>query len=212
MKGENKILIKVCGLNKLKNIEAIQKLKPDFIGFIFYNKSKRFFKRELNQNSFILNLNYINKVGVFVNASMEEIMQEIQELNLQFVQLHGEETPAFCKQLQKKVKVIKAFRITNNYDFKLTVPYLDCCDYYLFDCYTPDYGGSGQKFNWHLLKYFPFTKKYFLSGGIKPEDAEEIKNLKLPGLYAVDINSGFEQEPGLKNTAAVKRFLNEIKK
>lgn len=212
MKQENKILIKICGLNNLENIEELNLLQPDFMGFIFYQKSKRFFIKDAEIIPFIRNINNINKVGVFVNEGYTEIMQEVKDLNLQFVQLHGNETPEFCEQLQKEVKVIKAFRIDDNFDFKITEPYLEVCDYFLFDCFTEAYGGSGQKFNWNQLEEFPYSKKYFLSGGIRPEDAAIIKSLKLSGLFAVDVNSGFEMKPGLKNIAALKYFMQEMNK
>lgn len=212
MKQENKKLIKICGLNNLENIEELNLLQPDFMGFIFYQKSKRFFIKDAEIIPFIRNINNINKVGVFVNEGYTEIMQEVKDLNLQFVQLHGNETPEFCEQLQKEVKVIKAFRIDDNFDFKITEPYLEVCDYFLFDCFTEAYGGSGQKFNWNQLEEFPYSKKYFLSGGIGPEDAAIIKSLKLSGLFAVDVNSGFEMKPGLKNIAALKYFMQEMNK
>ncbi len=211
MKKEKEIFIKVCGLNNLENIEELNLLQPDFMGFIFYEKSKRFFTKEIDKINFVRNLTNINKVGVFVNTDYEEIIQKVQDLHLQFVQLHGEETPAFCERLQKDVKVIKAFRLDDNFDFKITKPYLNVCEYFLFDCFTEAYGGSGQKFNWNQLQHFPFAKKYFLSGGIKPEDASAIKKLNLPGLFAVDVNSGFESAPGLKNIAALKTFMEQIK-
>lgn len=210
MKKENEILIKVCGLNEFENIKAIVNLQPDFMGFIFYEKSKRFFSEEPEKIKFIRNLSKVNKVGVFVNADFKEILKKVKELNLQFVQLHGEETPEFCKQLQKEVKVIKVFRIDDNFDFKITEPYLEVCDYFLFDCFTEVYGGSGQKFNWNQLEDFPYSKKYFLSGGVKPEDATAIKKLNLPGLFAIDVNSGFEIAPGLKNIVTLKYFMQKM--
>ena len=208
---EKNLLIKVCGLNDKANMEELASLQPDFMGFIFYEKSKRFFQREEFKIEFIRNLKNVNKVGVFVNADKEEVMEVVRELDLQFVQLHGDESAEFCADLQKEVKVIKAFRIDKNFDFKTTEVYLQTCEYFLFDCFTEAYGGSGQKFNWRQLLDFPFTKKYFLSGGIKPTDAVAIKNLKLPGLFAIDINSGFEIAPGLKNISAIKSFIHEIR-
>ena len=208
---ENNLLIKVCGLNNKENVAELASLEPDFMGFIFYEKSKRFFKKEIEKINFVRNLKSIQKVGVFVNASFEEIMTTVNELDLQFVQLHGDESPEFCADLQKEVKVIKAFRIDQNFDIKITEPYLHTCEYFLFDCFTEAYGGSGQKFNWRQLLDFPFIKKYFLSGGIKQKDAAEIKNLNLPGLFAIDINSGFEIKPGLKNIKEIKSFIHEIR-
>ena len=208
---ETNLLMKVCGLNNQVNMEELVTLQPDFMGFIFYEKSKRFFQKENEKINFVRKIKSINKVGVFVNAAFEEIIKKVKELDLQFVQLHGDESPEFCADLQKEVKVIKAFRIDHNFDFKSTEAYLQTCEYFLFDCFTEAYGGSGQKFNWRQLLDFPFNKKYFLSGGIKPTDAANIKNLNLPGLFAIDINSGFETEPGLKNIPAIKNFINEIR-
>ncbi len=209
--NKNKTLIKVCGLNDGGNVAALMALQPDFIGFIFYEKSKRFFENETEKVQFIKNIKNVNKTGVFVNAGFEEIMQRVKRLNLQYVQLHGEETPDLCSKLQKEVKVIKAFSIKEHFDFKNTERYLLACDYFLFDCFTEAYGGSGKKFNWLQLENYHYAKKYFLSGGIQPADAAAIKNLKLPGLFAIDVNSGFEIAPGLKNIKEIKTFIHEIR-
>lgn len=203
--------LKVCGMKHLKNIEALVKSKPDFIGFIFYEKSKRFVGDELD----ISKLNTpksIRKVGVFVNSSIEYILENFKKNKLDLVQLHGNESPEFCNKLYKKdIKISKAFQIDEDFDFSALEAYHGVCDYFLFDTKTKLYGGSGKKFNWKVLEKYDNKKPFFLSGGIDLEDTGAIKSLKKLNIYAIDINSKFEIGPGLKDIEKIKQFKEALK-
>lgn len=193
------------------NIRQLVEWKPDFIGFIFYDKSKRYLDNSLDIKS--LNIpKSIKKVGVFVNSSIEGINEKAQLYKLDFVQLHGEESPGFCQKLQKTgAKIIKAFQIDENFDFSLLKQYETVCDYYLFDTKTNLYGGSGKKFSWQILKKYDNQKPFFLSGGIDMDDVDEIKKLKDLNIFAIDINSKFEISPGYKDIEKIKEFVETLR-
>ena len=200
--------IKVCGMLKNQNVEKLVKLKPDYVGFIFYINSPRF----AGKNTPALP-DGIKKTGVFVNSQVEFIKKTIKKHSLQSVQLHGDETPDFCKLIKSLgVEVIKAINIIDNYDFKKLLPYQKFCNYFLFDtkCKLP--GGNGYAFDWEILKDYTLNTPFFLSGGIGPEHVSKIKKLlktNLP-IYAIDINSKFETKPGFKKIEIIEDFKNKI--
>ena len=201
-----KMKVKVCGLNNQTDIELLNKIGIDFMGFIFYQKSPRY-----QNKSLILSNISKYKVGVFVNEDFESIRDKILKQNLTHVQLHGDESPSFCKKLMRLVRVIKAFRISQYFDINKTHEYLESCDYFLFDTDSDSFGGSGKKFNWDIIKNFT-KKKFFLSGGIDLESIDKIKKIKKENEYyfAVDINSKFEFSPGNKDIKKIKRFLKKL--
>ncbi len=215
--------LKVCGMKFQENIEAVTSLQPDYLGFIFYKKSARFFDGE--SRGFGTNLpENIKKVGVFVDASLDYILEKIQQYNLQAIQLHGDESPEFCDALRRhpklvsashQVDLIKVFYIKDTFDFKVLKPYETVCDYYLFDTKGKNPGGNGYTFNWEVLKNYPSTKPYFLSGGIGLDEVEKIlsflKSKESNYCYAIDVNSKFEIEPGLKDINKLKEFNNKLK-
>ncbi|ESU25170.1 trpF protein [Flavobacterium enshiense DK69] len=187
------------------NIEEVAKLQPDYLGFIFYEKSPRFFNKEIP----ILPKS-TQKVGVFVDAYLDDILDKIRRYNLQLVQLHGNESPEFCYLLKHiNIKVIKAFSIDDNFDFQTITPYENVCDYFLFDTKGQYHGGNGTTFNWQILKNYPSQKPFFLSGGIGLEEVKTIQQMNLP-IHAIDVNSKFEIEPGLKNTQLLKQLQHVI--
>jgi len=197
--------LKICGMKYLDNIQEVASLQPDYLGFIFYDKSPRLFNNQIP----ILPKS-IQKVGVFVNAYLDDILDKVRNYNLQFVQLHGNETPDFCKLFQQTdVKVIKVFSVDDNFDFQTIIPYESVCDYFLFDTKGENPGGNGTTFNWDILKKYPSKKTFFLSGGISLAAIDKIKQLKLP-IHAIDVNSKFEIEPGLKNTQLLKELQHEL--
>lgn len=201
--------LKVCGMKLENNISEISKLSPDFMGFIFWPKSKRFFNEKTIDIS-----NEIKKVGVFVNQDYDLIVHKINQFKLDFVQLHGREDDQFCKKIKTHCKVIKVFNIGKDFDFEILNSFENVCDYFLFDTKGDSYGGNGIKFNWKLLKKYCSTKPFLLSGGIDLTDFTEIlkiKDLKIP-LFGIDINSKFEVEPGLKNFEKVQELLKKMKK
>ena len=186
--------IKICGMKYPENIAEVAALLPDFMGFICYEKSARFFDGEMPELPKL-----IKKVGVFVNENHENIVLKIAKFKLDFVQLHGNESVAFCRELQdENIKIIKVFSINDDFDFSVLQQYESVCDYFLFDTKGLLPGGNGVTFNWDLLKNAQINKPLFLSGGIGIDEIERLKTLNLP-IFAIDINSKFEDEIGLKN-------------
>nr|WP_294939070.1 phosphoribosylanthranilate isomerase [uncultured Flavobacterium sp.] len=184
-----------------ENIQDVAQLQPDYLGFIFYEKSPRFFKGEIP----ILPKS-TQKVGVFVDAYLDDILNKINRFNLQIVQLHGNETPEFCKLFQHMdIEIIKVFSVDDNFNFETITPYESVCDYFLFDTKGEKPGGNGKTFNWQLLENYVSKKPIFLSGGIGLAEIQKIKEMNLP-IYAIDINSKFETEPGLKNIELLKNI------
>ena len=200
--------LKICGMKYEDNIKAVAELQPEYMGFIFYERSKRNFDGILPVLPKV-----IKKVGVFVDAGLEEINDSIEKFDLQAVQLHGDESPEFCKDL-KNVEVIKVFTIGKIFDFDILKYYEDVCDYFLFDTKGKEKGGNGIVFDWNLLENYPSEKPFFLSGGIGLEELESIKNFTKSELsrycYALDVNSKFEDEPGLKQIDKLKYFKNNL--
>lgn len=206
--------VKVCGNTDLQQLKELNSTGIDYAGLIFYEYSSRYVLKKLS-GSGVKDLNLsIEKVGVFVNASEDFILQQAEDFSLDIIQLHGDETASFCSKISDHMKVIKAFRVEDetNIDW-LVKEYVDVCDFYMFDKgSTGLYGGTGQKFNWRLLESSIIGKPFFLSGGIAPGDVEVLKNLTHPYFYGVDINSKFEIEPGIKDIKLVKQFLSDLKK
>lgn len=201
--------IKVCGMKTEHNVHELLQLKPDFIGFIFYEKSPRYCSKNIS----ISNCESTKKIGVFVNESIEKIIEIAKKHNLNGIQLHGSESPEFCKQIaSQNLLTIKAFNVENVNDFEQTKPFEGIVDFFLFDTKTPAHGGSGQKFDWQILNHYKEKTPFFLSGGISENHVEEIKNLQIPLLYAIDINSRFETEPALKDIQKIKKFTQQLQK
>ena len=185
-------------------------LKPDFLGLIFYEKSPRFVPQnvdnQLKQKTF-----GSQKVGVFVNESEEKILKIIKEFNLDFVQLHGSETPDFCEKIRKKIPVIKAFGISSKADLFAAKKYYQSVDYLLFDTKTSGFGGSGRKFDWSVLREEEIQKPFLLSGGIDLYGLDEIKTLKIKNLVGVDLNSRFEISPALKDIESLQKAIKILR-
>lgn len=198
--------LKICGLKYTANIQEVAKLSPDFMGFIFYTGSKRFVG-----NDFVMPpiSSSIKKVGVFVNNSLENIRAIVRKYKLDYVQLHGEESPEFCRDVRKMVFVIKAFGIDGRFDFSSILKFENDCDYYLFDTKTLEYGGSGDTFNKNLLSNFKSSKPFFISGGIGLVEIPKLLSM-IPKPYAIDVNSKFEKEPGLKDINILNELKNEL--
>jgi len=205
--------LKVCGLKKRENIIEVLTYKPHFIGFIFYDKSLRYIGEEL-ESGFIQNISTSKKVGVFVNESEIKMLDIASRYGLDYLQLHGNETAEFCKQVQKSIPVIKAFQIDEDFDFSVLKEYENACTYFLFDSKSKQYGGSGETFNWKKLKEYKLDKPFFLSGGIDLDNVEQVLLLKskFTNLCAVDVNSKFETEPGIKDVSKIKLLSNKIYK
>ncbi len=206
--------IKVCGITEMKQLQQLDGLDIDFAGLIFYQNSPRYVKGKLEGKE-VKNADFdLRKTGVFVNPSLSEVLDIIDEYGLDVVQLHGDESPELCDDLSTEVEVIKAFRIsgTENID-QLIAPYDTVCDYYLFDTggLQESLGGTGKQFDWSVLGKAKIEKPFFLSGGIGPEDAARVKAFKHPDLFGVDINSRFETAPGVKDMKLVLQFKQGLK-
>jgi len=203
------MLVKVCGLRD--NINEVLALNPDFAGLIFYPKSLRYIAKsqdvDLKQK-----LNGINKVGVFVNEDYNTIVTLIDDYNLDYVQLHGNESIDFCKQMRKIIPVIKAFGVSSAADVECVNQYAEYVDYLLLDTKTASYGGSGIKFDWNILSTVKIGQKFLLSGGISLDDIPTIKNLNINNLVGVDLNSKFEISPTLKNIVQLTQAINILRK
>lgn len=207
--------IKVCGMTQRAQVDELAEMGVTFAGFIFYPKSPRYVFRELPASQ-IKRINNINKVGVFVNAPVDEVLHLVDECRLQMVQLHGDETPKYCERIADYVSVVKAFRLSDNDSVEwMTRPYEEVCDQYLFDTMGAGYGGTGKKFDWNVLKGADIGKPFFLSGGIEKGDEEGLKAFAKTAvakdLFAIDINSRFETSAGVKNINLIREFVAALK-
>lgn len=206
--------VKVCGITQLEQFEKMNGIGVTFAGLVFYPKSPRYVLRHMTTSQ-IKKENNINKVGVFVNAAIEEVLQMVDECRLHMVQLHGDETPRYCEKIADYISVVKAFRVseTDNLGWR-TQEYMSVCDMFMFDTEGVGYGGTGKKFNWDQLRGVEVGKPFFLSGGIEPIDVEKIKEFssrqEAKALFAVDINSKFEMVPGVKDMDAIEKFVKQL--
>ncbi|HBW80141.1 MAG TPA: N-(5'-phosphoribosyl)anthranilate isomerase [Sphingobacterium sp.] len=206
------VKVKVCGMKYPDNITAVASLGIDYMGFIFYDQSKRYVGQ--SSSAYIKELDGLSKVGVFVNASLSAILDKITEFQLNVIQLYGDESVEFCLELKEKsgVIILKAFGVDQNFDWIQLDPYAKVVDYFLFDTKSSSYGGTGVQFDWSLLDQYKLTTPYFLSGGLDPENIKTALERNDPRLYALDLNSKFEVEPGLKDIALLSHSINTIKK
>jgi phosphoribosylanthranilate isomerase len=195
--------IKICGMRDHENIMAVAALRPDLMGFIFFQKSPRFVG-----DDFVLPDDFpsdINKVGVFVNASNDEMLKQTQRLKLDYLQLHGQEPAEQVKALfDAGMNVIKVFSVDENFDFNDVLPYQPFVSFFLFDTKGQYYGGNAKVFDWRVLAKYNQQTPFFLSGGLTPDNVRDVESLKEMNLYALDINSGVERSPGLKDLEKIK--------
>ncbi|MCF4102461.1 phosphoribosylanthranilate isomerase [Gillisia sp. M10.2A] len=210
--------LKICGMGTAENILAVAALQPDYLGFIFFEASPR------NFDGVIPKIDpSIKKTGVFVNASLEFILKKVDQYQLNAIQLHGEESAAFCEKLKaawpdKPIELIKVFSIKDHFNFEELEAFEGKVDYFLFDTKGKNKGGNGFTFNWEVLKDYPSKTPFFLSGGIGLEETNKLKefskhlndNGKLELLHALDVNSKFELRPGLKNIEELKQFQTKL--
>ena len=206
--------IKVCGITQVKQLQQLDGLGIDFAGLIFVDGSPRNVKEKFDAEQLKDSDFDIQKVGVFKDAEMIDMLDAIDDYGLDVVQLHGNENPEVCSDLSEEVEVIKVFSIgDDDVDIDaLVAPYDEVCDYYLFDAKTAEgaTGGTGKKFDWKKLLKAKIEKPFFLSGGISLADVETIKKIKHPDFYGIDINSQFEKEPGVKDMALVLKLKQEL--
>jgi phosphoribosylanthranilate isomerase len=209
--------IKVCGITNIDEALALSKAGVNYVGFIFYPASKRYALHALSLDQIkSVQLPGVLKVGVFVNEPLEKVIATATEAGLDMVQLHGDETPNYCKEMANHYPVIKAFRISETDDVAYKISeYLEDIDYLLFDTASSVYGGSGISFDWKKLANATGQKPYFLSGGIGPDDVSKITSFvqsdTAGNCIALDVNSKFETAPGQKNIQLLQSFIPTIK-
>ena len=210
--GRLKMIVKVCGMRNADNIREVERLFTLYsslftplMGFIFWPKSSRY----VNKRPSYLPTK-CKRVGVFVDADIDEVKRTADSFTLDFIQLHGHETPEYCRQLKGK-SLIKAFNIASAEDFANTIPYEGCVDYFLFDTKGKSVGGNGVKFDWSVLDNYTGKTPFLLSGGVGNDDAQQIRALHHPLLAGIDLNSKFEIEPGLKDINKLSSFLKQLK-
>jgi phosphoribosylanthranilate isomerase len=208
--------LKVCGITQLDQLLALQAMGVNYAGLIFYDGSPRFVgAHHLKPSMLKQNDISIKRIGVFVNASEDEILQAVDDWELEMVQLHGEESPVFCEKISNHVKTIKAFRVNEEESLAYKVnPYQNAVEYFLFDAMGKQYGGTGNKFDWKVIAEANIDKPYFLSGGLGPDDVDSIQAFVQTNsnCFAIDVNSRFEFKPGVKNLEIVRNFTESLLK
>jgi phosphoribosylanthranilate isomerase len=207
--------VKVCGITTVNQLKELEMMDVDFAGLIFHKPSPRYVLNEIKSPYSIKNENInIKKVGVFVNESINTVIDTAKEWELDMVQLHGDETPEFCKEIKSVVKTTKAFRIGDSSSFANINAYSDVVDCFLFDTLGERYGGTGKQFDWNLLTSTEINKPFFLSGGIGSDDVDKIDEIcnRTTSLFALDLNSKFEITPGIKDMDKLSVFLSSIYK
>ncbi len=199
-----------------ENIKAVAALKPDYLGFIFYENSPRNFEGEISKLP-----STIKKVGVFVDASIDFIVEKVKQYDFKAIQLHGKEPATYCQNLKslltghtEPVEVWKVFSIKDEFDFDRLQPYEGIVDYFLFDTKGKEKGGNGYTFDWSVLKGYPSSTPFILSGGIGLDETKAIlsfqKRPESKYLHAIDVNSKFESKPGVKKTENLEKFIKLV--
>ena len=211
--------LKICGMKHSENILEVAALKPDYLGFIFYEKSPRNFSGAIPEID-----PSIKKTGVFVDVEIDFVLEKVEKYNFRAVQLHGKESAEYCAKLKlalhqhNSVEIIKVFSVKDTFNFEELIPYESVVDLFLFDTQGKNKGGNGITFNWELLKEYPSPTPFLLSGGIGQDELPKIKELisyfeksnKANLLFGVDVNSKFELEAGLKDANALKKFKDNL--
>jgi len=207
----------------MRNAENIQQVSQiegvDWMGFIFTDKSKRYAQAEADFDT----QTDKKKVGVFVDSTIEDVLDKTEKYNLDIIQLHGFETVEYCNELKKRtggsplvpgavrgIAIMKAFPVDSDFDFSITEEYEDRVGYFLFDAKGRDAGGNGIQFDWSVLERYEGETPFLLAGGINPDSIDKIKNFNHPKWVGIDVNSGFEVEPGMKRIAALGAFVNSL--
>ena len=207
-----KVIIKVCGMREPENIREVESLDVDLLGFIFYSGSSRYVVDSDESDGVIRDCAKL-KVGVFVNEQLEVILDRAMRYRLDHIQLHGDETPSLCLELrQHGYHVIKTFSVSSKDDFAKTDCYADCCDHYLFDTKCIGYGGSGKRFDWTLLDEYKGSTPFILSGGLTGDCIDDLRRINHAKFSGIDLNSGFELSPAVKDVGKLKDFIGKTRK
>lgn len=204
-----KLKLKICGMRDHKNIQEVANLLPDYMGFIFYEKSKRFVGTDFSIP--IDFLKQIKRVGVFVKERTDKILNLVKKHQLDYVQLHSGESVLQCRELNKNgIKVIKVFSVDENFDFDETKAFSPFADFFLFDTKSESYGGTGKSFDWSLVNNYDQHVPFFLSGGLSANNIQQVNEIKNINLYGLDFNSGVEVTPGLKDSNKVESIMKTL--
>jgi len=204
--------IKVCGMRESNNLnDLLKRVNPDWVGLIFFQKSPRFV--EDSKAGFIEPIES-KKVGVFVNEDLDHVLEKIEKFSLDVVQLHGSETVEYLEQLLEKsdVQIWKVFPVSDHVDWEIMIKYEGLVSRFLFDTASKKHGGTGRKFNWGLIKEYPFETPFMLSGGLDSTSVRDLASLArhCPKLVGVDLNSNFEKSPALKDVDELLKFKKEL--
>jgi phosphoribosylanthranilate isomerase len=203
--------VKICGMREAANILAVADFNPDFLGFIFYQKSARYVGETLDTEVLRSLPDSICKVGVFVDAPLTELLATITHYSLDYVQLHGHETLAYCQAVRAQgLRIIKAFAVDEHFDFGTLADYASVCELFLFDTKGKHPGGNGYAFDWQLLHRYHGPTPFLLSGGLGPATVDELLHFRHPQLVGYDFNSLLETAPGLKDTEATGQLLSRL--
>ncbi len=199
-------IIKICGMREADNIRAVEALNPDWMGFICWPRSSRHVEEPPGY------LPSVERVGVFVNPELSYILQKVEQLGLTRIQLHGDETVDFCRMVHAAthLPIIKAISILQASDIERAEPYQGSVDYLLFDTKCTCVGGSGQQFDWDVLRAYDGSTPFLLSGGIGPGDEQRLAAFHHPACIGIDVNSRFEDAPALKNVDKLADFLESL--
>lgn len=210
------MIFKICGMRSGENIAQIfsptvpKAAQPDWMGLIFVESSPRF----VNSRPSVLPPEGVKRIGVFRHANRDDVAQCVAHYNLHALQLHGNESPDECRQLRKafpQLQLIKAFGIGTTADLLAVGDYESLCDYFIFDTLCPTGGGSGRQFDWNILQAYTGNCPFLLSGGLRPQDTAAIRSFVHPRCVGLDLNSGFEIAPGIKNAEVLHRFVSELR-
>lgn len=203
--------VKVCGLNDVDNLKAISALEIDMVGFNFYPPSPRYIVEDVAASDFVEGARDKEKVGVFVKSSVENLIRRTEQFKLDYIQLHGDESPQYCFNAKQYAKLIKVFRVGEDFRMADVEDYI-FADFFIFDKKASvAYGGTGHKFDWSIFSEYKVDVPFMLSGGLGPDDVAAIKELEFEKLLGVDINSKFESSPGVKDVELVKTFIQALK-
>lgn len=202
--------LKVCGMRETENIGSVALRNPDFMGFIFHRASPR----HVGDQFSIPDLpGAIARVGVFVEQSADEIIFLQKRHSLDFIQLHGGQSESTCSDLKERgLQIIKVFSVGSSFDFNIVKKFAGLCDYFMFDTKSDEHGGSGKRFDWNLLNKYRLNVPFFLSGGLNLSNIDEALALNHPQLFSLDVNSGIEIEPGLKDVEKLDLIIKQIRK